>query len=158
MTNTVIKSTRLAAIIDFAADLVEQHGWIKGEMWEHAVHFPADDVIKPVVGGEYQGGAMCTEGALRTADLMVHTDITYPNQSEIFIDVMHAVHSLVPDFKMRIGGHGELSATETWKKRPSIAFWNDFACCTREEAVEFLRDCAIKTMPDESRVGVNMHA
>lgn len=157
----IVKDRRVSAIIDYAADLLDKYGWAKGALWPgvdipsgDAVHWDTDMSISPVQDGAYVGDTMCTEGALRLADLMVHTDIEYPMQSEVFPDVLYAVHSLVPDFTMKFGGY--IPDTREWKKRPSVAMWNDFACTSKEEAVAFLRDCAIKTSPDETRGGVPM--
>lgn len=132
------KSHAVSEVLDLAADLMDEHGWQVGEYFD----VPMSDILTPK--GEYVGGTMCTEGAIRAASSLIWSD-------ELRRDVRNmgarrlechaafaAVAELIP----------EDQAIPPGARLHSIPWWNDTHCTSKDEAIALLRDAATKTRPD----------
>jgi len=84
----------------------------------------------------YQGGPMCTEGAVRVAFEQVYGVAAYTGCRDTFTLAMRALKREVVE-----------------RGAPNVPGWNDYHCSGRDEAVQLLRDTATKLMPDEMHVG-----
>lgn len=134
------KHAGVSALLDLAADLMDEHGWQVGDYFEVA----GIDLIDEA--GEYHGGMMCTEGALRAANAVLYGRPRRANR-ELFNPETHAeidaardaVREMVPLAEKYRRGHSIIF---------SLPWWNDNQCCSKSEAVGVLRDAATKTRPD----------
>lgn len=132
------KHSGVSALLDLAADLMEEHGWRTGTYWD-----AGDGEV--ITNNEYTGGAMCTEGAIRAASTLIWSEEMRRDDRRLFTrrqeteDAFKSVAELVPDDQR----HPTLSGSVF-----AIPWWNDTHCCSKEEAVSLLRDAATKTRPD----------
>lgn len=114
-----------AAVLDLAADLMEEHGHLRGLYWAN--------------GGPWMGGPMCTEGAVIVAHQQVYSDVILTPSHRVFVLAMSQLEAQLPSWPTATG-------------KSKVPWWNDEHCSSKEEAVQLLRDTAIKTRPDAYRV------
>jgi hypothetical protein len=135
------KSAPVSHLLHTAADLMDEHGWMIGAYWEA----PINDIIKD---GEYVGGMMCTEGAIRAASTLIWEREKRSEDRQVLVN--HSLNTM-----SAMAAVAELVPSEIIPRRPdgtpavvSIPWWNDGHCTSKEDAVTLLRDAAIKTEPD----------
>jgi hypothetical protein len=139
------KRADVSALLDLAADLMEEFGWQTDEYYE------SNDGVIVTANAEYVGGSMCTEGAIRAANRLMYMsegkdsttrDVFYAGHNHIVEMARDAVRDLIPpDPRL-------LSETDGGTIIKNIPWWNDEHCCSQEEAIGVLRDAATKTRPD----------
>lgn len=123
----------VSAILDLAADLMQEHGWIQGEYW-------AEQTYSTIItdDAEYRGGAMCTEGAIRAASTIIYGKARREDGRLALTTLRDETRRAFEAVADIVGG-GSM-----W----TIPAWNDETCCSQEQAVSVLRDAATKTRPD----------
>lgn len=140
------KSLGVSALLDLAADLMDEHGWRIGTFYSVPMEQAIDDEHN------YVGGAMCTEGAIRAASSLIWADELRKDDRQLgqrrreVKSAYAAVAELIPAWENSDGSPVVDGSDGGSIYR--IPWWNDSKCCSKAEAVGILRDAATKTRPD----------
>lgn len=112
------KDREVAAVLYLASELMDQHGKITGQFWE---------------GPSWNGGPMCTEGAVRIACSLIYDQPQLTSGGPAFHRSMVALEGELP-----------LMTNAAGIQLRCVPSWNDRVCAGKDEAVALLRRTAEK--------------